>query len=66
MHFLIQYFANTYNISLQYPWLPCISAGATGKVLIPMELCVVKENQRHPGKISDEQAAEVFLSNTDD
>lgn len=52
-----EYFQNTYNLKLQYPWMPCIQAGANGKVNIPFELCSVRPNQRHKGKISDDQAA---------
>jgi len=55
-----KYFEVTYNITLQYPWLPCIQAGATGKVQIPFELCEIRPNQRHVGKVSDDQAAEMI------
>jgi eukaryotic translation initiation factor 2C len=53
-----EYFAKTYNIRLQYPFLPFISAG--GKVLIPFELCTVRPNQRKPGRGTDEQTAEMI------
>jgi eukaryotic translation initiation factor 2C len=31
-----EYFKKTYNLKLAYPNLPCITSGATGKVMIPL------------------------------
>ena len=54
------YFLKTYNINLKYPWLPCIMSGSKGQVNIPFELCIVRPNQRHLGKLSDDVAAEMI------
>ncbi|KAI8922026.1 Piwi domain-containing protein [Powellomyces hirtus] len=54
-----QYFKEHYNIRLQYPHLPCVSSGAQLDIIIPMELCVVRENQRHTGRLNERQAAEM-------
>ncbi|KAJ3160223.1 argonaute 1 [Geranomyces michiganensis] len=55
-----QYFRDHYNIRLQYPHLPCVSSGAQLDIILPMELCVVRENQRHTGRLNDRQAAEMI------
>lgn len=53
------YFKDNYNITLQYPWLPCILAGGND-IQIPIELCLVKANQRYVKKINEAQGAEMI------
>ncbi|KAJ3285346.1 hypothetical protein HDU79_007393 [Rhizoclosmatium sp. JEL0117] len=57
-----QYFEKTYAKRIQYPDFPCIdcSKNEEMKILIPMEFLVVKEGQRHIGKLSDIQTQEVI------
>ncbi|KAJ3089055.1 Eukaryotic translation initiation factor 2C [Quaeritorhiza haematococci] len=57
---IAQYFEEYNKVKLNYPWLPCIVTGAKKDIKIPMELCNVKPNQRHIGKVSDRQAAEMI------
>ncbi|KAJ3141993.1 hypothetical protein HK100_004171, partial [Physocladia obscura] len=56
---VITYFAEKYGIVLQYPWLPCIVCGSKNDVVLPMELCFVRKNQRHIGKLNDQQLADI-------
>ncbi|KAJ3320836.1 hypothetical protein HDU76_000224, partial [Blyttiomyces sp. JEL0837] len=55
-----QYFKNEFNKQIQYPHLPLIECGSGGQILIPMEFCIVKGNQRHIGKLSDVQTSDVI------
>lgn len=50
--YVIDYFLNQYNIKLKYPSLPCLIVG-NNKIAMPMELCVIKDNQKRKKKISD-------------
>ncbi|KAJ3410229.1 Eukaryotic translation initiation factor 2C [Chytridiales sp. JEL 0842] len=54
-----QYFKTYKNMDLQFPQLPLIACG-TGQVLLPMEVCSVRPGQRHIGKLSDAQVADVI------
>ncbi|KAI8818024.1 Piwi domain-containing protein [Fimicolochytrium jonesii] len=54
-----QYFREHYNIRLCYPQLPCVATGANLDIIIPMELCVVRPNQRHTARLNERQAAEM-------
>ncbi|KAJ3355542.1 hypothetical protein HDU83_003209 [Entophlyctis luteolus] len=54
------YFKKEFNLNIQYPFLPLVKSGSTGQVLLPMEFLQVKENQRHLGKLSDVQTADVI------
>ncbi|KAJ3118340.1 hypothetical protein HK100_000628, partial [Physocladia obscura] len=56
---VITYFVEKYSIVLQYPWLPCIVCGSKNDVVLPMELCFVRKNQRHIGKLNDQQLADI-------
>ncbi|KAJ3073636.1 hypothetical protein HDU98_001043 [Podochytrium sp. JEL0797] len=56
---LANYFAERYGIELQYPWLPCIVCGTKGDIVLPMEVCFVSRNQRHVGKLNDQQLADI-------
>ncbi|KAJ3287772.1 Eukaryotic translation initiation factor 2C, partial [Blyttiomyces sp. JEL0837] len=55
-----QYFKETFNKDIQYPHLPCVECGSGGQILIPMEMCLVRPNQRHLGKLSDVQTSDVI------
>ncbi|KAJ3022179.1 eukaryotic translation initiation factor 2C, 2 [Thoreauomyces humboldtii] len=55
-----QYFREQYNIRLQFPHLPCVASGAQLDIIIPMELCRVRENQRHTGRLNERQAADMI------
>ncbi|KAJ3206445.1 Eukaryotic translation initiation factor 2C [Clydaea vesicula] len=54
-----QFFRNTYNYNVKYPWMPAIVSGANN-VQIPMECCDVLPNQRYVKKINEEQAADMI------
>ncbi|KAJ3112400.1 argonaute 1 [Phlyctochytrium bullatum] len=55
-----RYFKETFNIDLQYPALPLLSCGTDKEILIPMELVNIRPGQRHLGKLSDVQTADVI------
>lgn len=55
-----EYFRDTYNITLKYPWLPCVVSGAKNNILIPCELCDIRPNQRFMGKTSDRVTADMI------
>ncbi|KAJ3084786.1 argonaute 1 [Rhizoclosmatium hyalinum] len=54
------YFLKEFKIRIQYPFLPLVMCGNDGQILLPMELLIVKEGQRHLGKLSDVQTADVI------
>ncbi|KAI9329730.1 Piwi domain-containing protein [Obelidium mucronatum] len=54
------YFSKEFNLKIQCPFLPLVMCGNEGQVLIPMEFLRVKEGQRHLGKLSDVQTADVI------
>ncbi|KAJ1508965.1 hypothetical protein HMI54_002762 [Coelomomyces lativittatus] len=60
------YFKAQYNVSLQYPKLPCIVSdprGGQGKsVSLPIELCIINPGQRNRGKLTDEQTSAIIRS----
>ncbi|KAI9350668.1 Piwi domain-containing protein [Obelidium mucronatum] len=53
------YFQEVYGVVLQFPWLPCIVCGTKSDVVLPMEVCFVRRNQRHIGKLNDQQLADI-------
>ncbi|ORY41928.1 Piwi-domain-containing protein [Rhizoclosmatium globosum] len=53
------YFQEMYGIVLQFPWLPCVVCGSKSDVVLPMEVCFVRRNQRHIGKLNDQQLADI-------
>ncbi|KAJ3013285.1 UNVERIFIED_CONTAM: argonaute 1 [Siphonaria sp. JEL0065] len=57
---VMEYFQQEFGLKIQYPFLPLIKCGNEGQVLIPMEFLKVKEGQRHLGKLSDVQTADVI------
>ncbi|KAI9340830.1 Piwi domain-containing protein [Obelidium mucronatum] len=54
------YFMKEFKLKIQYPFLPLVMCGNDGQILLPMEFLVVKEGQRHLGKLSDVQTADVI------
>ncbi|KND03587.1 uncharacterized protein SPPG_01063 [Spizellomyces punctatus DAOM BR117] len=54
-----EYFKQKYDIELAHPNLPCVTSGTKNDIVIPMELCVVRPNQRHTGRLNDRQASEM-------
>lgn len=55
-----QFFLATHNIKLEYgAVLPCVCVGSEGRILIPMELCEVRQNQRYVKKLNDIQQAQM-------
>ncbi|KAJ3064801.1 argonaute 1 [Podochytrium sp. JEL0797] len=55
-----QYFLKEFNLKMQFPFLPLVMCGNEGQVLLPMEVLMVKEGQRHLGKLSDVQTSDVI------
>ncbi|KAJ3068788.1 hypothetical protein HDU98_008096 [Podochytrium sp. JEL0797] len=55
-----EYFLKEFNLKLQFPFLPLVMCGNEGQVLLPMEVLNVREGQRHLGKLSDVQTADVI------
>jgi len=56
-----QYFESKYNISLQYPNLPCVWVGSREKKnLVPMEICFIAEGQEYRRKLSDIQTSNLI------
>ncbi|KAJ3121249.1 argonaute 1 [Physocladia obscura] len=54
------YFFKEFKRTIQYPFLPLVMCGNTGQILIPMEFLIVRDGQRHLGKLSDVQTANVI------
>ncbi|PVH73736.1 Piwi-domain-containing protein [Cadophora sp. DSE1049] len=55
---VFDYFKRTYNIELQYWWLPLIITERAG--MFPMELCTLSPNQRYNFKLSPEQTSNMI------
>ncbi|KAI8610686.1 Piwi domain-containing protein [Chytriomyces sp. MP71] len=53
------YFEEKYGVHLMHPWLPCVVCGPKNDVILPMEVCFVRRNQRHIGKLNDQQLADI-------
>ena len=51
---VFEYFKKKYNITLQYPDLPCLKLGQNA-ACIPLELCNIMDGQRKQGKLTKEQ-----------
>ena len=56
---VLNYFKDKYNITLQYPDLPCIKIGQKGN-LIPIELCRVVDGQKKQGKLTGAQTQQMI------
>ncbi|OQO08033.1 hypothetical protein B0A48_06826 [Cryoendolithus antarcticus] len=57
---IFDYFAKSYNIRLQFPELPLVKMTRGKNTIFPMELCIVKENQRYPFKCDEKQTSEMI------
>ena len=55
---VLNYFKDKYNITLQYPDLPCIKIGKGS--LIPLELCQVVDGQKKLGKLTGTQTQQMI------
>ncbi|KAJ3101876.1 hypothetical protein HDU97_000989 [Phlyctochytrium planicorne] len=55
-----KYFKVTFGIDLKYPQLPLLVVGSQKEIFIPMEGCKIKPGQRHIGKLSEAQTADVI------
>ena len=53
------YFKEKYSIRLEFPYLPLVQTTRAG--VFPMEVCVIKPNQKYTYKLDGEQ---VYLSST--
>ncbi|XP_046856742.1 protein argonaute-2-like isoform X1 [Xenia sp. Carnegie-2017] len=58
---VLDYFRNTYNVSLRHPDLPCVKIGQKGS-LIPMELCNVVCGQKKQGRLTGRQTQQMIRS----
>jgi hypothetical protein len=56
---IVSYYQETYDITLKYPWLPCVVSGSNNDCFLPMEVCCIRRNQRHIGKLNDQQLADI-------
>ncbi|RIB10666.1 Piwi domain-containing protein [Gigaspora rosea] len=52
------YFQKTYNMRLNYPFLPCVVIRKEN--YLPMEVCDVIEGQRHTRKLNEKQTADMI------
>ena len=58
---MAEFFAETYNIKLEYPHLPCLRVGnPQKKVMIPMEVCELIPGQRYPRRLNETQTANMI------
>ena len=57
-----KYFKKKYNITLQYPSLPLVVVGSSGKTLLPMELCRITKGQHRKGKLTADQTSAMIRS----
>ncbi|KAG0005891.1 Eukaryotic translation initiation factor 2C [Entomortierella chlamydospora] len=55
---IVNYFKETYNITLSYPSLPCVTVGKTA--ILPLEVCTVIEGQRYMKKLDERQTADMI------
>jgi len=55
------YFLKKYGTRLQYPDLPVVKMTKGKNTLLPMEVLMVKENQRYPSKCDERQTANMFV-----
>ncbi|KAG0352789.1 eukaryotic translation initiation factor 2C, 2, partial [Gamsiella multidivaricata] len=52
------YFKQTYNMTLNYPMLPCVTVGKSA--MLPLEVCKVVEGQRYVRKLDERQTADMI------
>ncbi|KAF7329744.1 Argonaute-like protein [Mycena kentingensis (nom. inval.)] len=52
-----RYFAQRYNIQLQYPNMPLVDVGGAKQNLLPAEVCEILPGQAFKGKLTDDHTA---------
>lgn len=70
---IFDHYQRTFNIRLNYPHLPLVQTGKTiikrdasgnilskSSIVFPMELCLMKSNQRYPYKMNEQQTAQMI------
>ena len=57
-----KYFKTKYNIMLQFPYLPLVTAGSNGTTTLPMELCRIDKGQHRKGKLTADQTSAMIRS----
>ena len=57
---ITEYFKERYGVQLEYGYLPCVVFGKGRKVMIPVELCRVREGQRYLGRLNEFQLADMI------
>jgi len=57
---LYDYYAKQYNVRLQHPDLPLVKMTKGKNTVLPMEILVVKENQRYQFKCDERQTANMI------
>ncbi|KAF9096333.1 eukaryotic translation initiation factor 2C, 2 [Mortierella sp. GBA35] len=55
---VVSYFKNAYNITLQFPMLPCVKVGKS--IMLPLELCSVIDGQRYTKKLDERQTVDMI------
>ncbi|KAF9207103.1 eukaryotic translation initiation factor 2C, 2 [Haplosporangium sp. Z 27] len=55
---IVSYFKQTYNITLSYPSLPCVTVGKYA--ILPLEVCTIVEGQRFMKKLDERQTADMI------
>lgn len=56
---IFDYFRQKYNITLSHPDLPLVQMTKKG-IVLPMECCMIAENQRYPFKLDERQTSEMI------
>lgn len=56
------YFLRKYNTRLQFPDLPLVKMTKGKNTVLPMEVLMVKENQRYPYKCDERQTSNMYLT----
>ncbi|KAJ3036298.1 Eukaryotic translation initiation factor 2C, partial [Rhizophlyctis rosea] len=57
---ITEYFKERYGIVLEYGYLPCAVFGKGRRVMIPVELCRIREGQRYLGRLNEFQLADMI------
>ncbi|KAL3681567.1 hypothetical protein R1sor_024523 [Riccia sorocarpa] len=53
---VMEYFLDTYQHVIQFPWLPCLQVGTRDRQnYLPMEVCKIVSGQRYPKRLNDKQ-----------
>ncbi|KAL6894479.1 hypothetical protein ACP4OV_008577 [Aristida adscensionis] len=57
---VVQYFREQYNYHLKYTHWPCLQAGGSKTVYLPMEVCNIVEGQRYSSKLNERQVTSIL------